>query len=94
MTARILALAAAVFAMLTSFTAVPVAAQNDGTAFDVRSFTCPLGGANFSQDVGYYALPVLTMPDGSWLGDTEIGVQIPDLPGQRAGDLAQPCPRG
>ncbi|MEE1878018.1 hypothetical protein [Altererythrobacter litoralis] len=63
-----------------AFTPAPAAAQEDGTSLDVREFTCPLGGASFNQDVGYYAFPLLTMPDGSWLGDYETGVQIPVCP--------------
>ena len=49
--------------------------------FDLRSFACPLGGEKFSQDVGYSAFPLLTLPDGSWLGDFQIGTQIPICPG-------------
>ncbi|MFM2409562.1 MAG: hypothetical protein RL481_390, partial [Pseudomonadota bacterium] len=49
-------------------------------SFDVRSFTCPIGGKVFEQEVGYSAFPLITLPDGSWLGDTEIGVQIPVCP--------------
>lgn len=49
-------------------------------SFDVRSFTCPLGGAQFSHDVGYSAYPLLTLPDGSWLGDFAIGTQVPVCP--------------
>ena len=50
-------------------------------AFDLRSFTCPLGGEKFSHDVGYSAYPLLTLPDGSWLGDYQISTQVPTCPG-------------
>jgi hypothetical protein len=49
-------------------------------SYDVRQFTCPIGGKVFEQEVGYSAFPLITLPDGSWLGDTEIGVQIPVCP--------------
>ena len=48
--------------------------------FSVQDFTCPLTGTAFKQEVGYFSFPLITMPDGSWLGDTEIGVQIPVCP--------------
>ncbi|MFZ9394458.1 MAG: hypothetical protein ACO25F_00165 [Erythrobacter sp.] len=80
MTARIHALAAAVLAALLACCAAPAAAQGEGAANDLRSFACPLGGKTFRQDVGYFALPLVIMPDGSWLGDTEIGVQVPVCP--------------
>ena len=48
--------------------------------FDVRHFTCPLGGKAFDQDVGYFAFPLITLPDGSWLGDNMIDAQIPVCP--------------
>src|SRR3569623_2500113 len=49
-------------------------------SFDVRHFTCPLGGKTFDQDVGYNAFPLITLPDGSWLGDNLIDAQIPICP--------------
>lgn len=49
--------------------------------YDPRRFTCPVGGAEFEQEVGYYAFPLLTLPDGSWLGDEAIDAQIPLCPG-------------
>lgn len=52
-----------------------------GVEFDVRKFVCPVGGAKFTQDVGYYAMPLVQFADGSWLGDIEIDVQIPECPG-------------
>ena len=62
--------------------ALPAAAAPEKPeTFDVRSFTCPLGGEQFSQDVGYSAYPLLTLPDGSWLGDFAIGAQVPVCPG-------------
>lgn len=48
--------------------------------FDKREFTCPIGGAKFTQDVGYSAFPLVTLPDGSWMGDDQIGVQVPVCP--------------
>lgn len=73
------------FSMLLAamFTA-PAEARKDPDGkevdFDKREFTCPLGGKKFMQDVGYFSFPLITMPDGSWLGDIEIGVQIPVCP--------------
>ena len=62
--------------------ALPAAAAPEKPeTFDVRSFTCPLGGEQLSQDVGYSAYPLLTLPDGSWLGDFAIGAQVPVCPG-------------
>lgn len=46
----------------------------------MREFVCPTSGKKFRQDVGYSSFPLITLPDGSWLGDTEIGVQIPVCP--------------
>lgn len=66
--------------MLLSAILVPPAAGRDDEAVDQRSFTCPLNDRTFTQDVGYSAFPLITLPDGSWLGDTEIGVQIPVCP--------------
>jgi len=80
MKAGIIALAAVVVPSLMAFTPAPAAAQEDGSSIDVREFTCPLGGASFNQEVGYYILGDLTMPDGSWPGDDKIGVQIPVCP--------------
>lgn len=48
--------------------------------FDVRHFICPLGGKPFDQDVGYSSFPLITLPDGSWLGDLLIDAQIPVCP--------------
>ena len=48
--------------------------------FAVTAFTCPLGGKAFRQEVGYSAFPLYTLPDGSWLGDFQINVQIPVCP--------------
>lgn len=73
--------AALLFAV--SLSSVSAAAQPDDDAlqkYDLREFTCPIGGKKFEQDVGYSAFPLITMPDGSWLGDTQIGVQIPACP--------------
>ncbi len=52
----------------------------DQQRFDLRRFTCPLGGLGFEQDVGYASYPLLTMPDGSWLGDHLINAQVPVCP--------------
>lgn len=58
----------------------PARADDEPAPSDLRRFTCPVGGAAFAQDVGYAAFPLLTLPDGSWLGDTQIGVQVPVCP--------------
>jgi hypothetical protein len=61
--------------------AAAAAAPKDGPAkYDVRHFTCPLGGKPFDQDVGYSSFPLITLPDGSWLGDFMIDAQIPVCP--------------
>ena len=57
------------------------APRDDAAQFDVREFVCPLGGAKFSADVGYPSLALVQFVDGSWLGDTQIDVQIPQCPG-------------
>jgi hypothetical protein len=49
--------------------------------FQVRDFTCPVGGARFTQDVGYMSLVLVQFPDGSWLGDDKVDAQIPECPG-------------
>lgn len=67
-------------ALLTPCAAFPLAAQEDDPPTDPREFTCPLGGARFTHNVAYSAFPLITLPDGSWLGDTQIGVQIPVCP--------------
>ncbi|NML04196.1 hypothetical protein [Sphingomonas sp. G-3-2-10] len=62
--------------------AVPLAGAGaqDAEPRDRRSFSCPIGGKAFVQDVGYFALPIARFPDGSWLGDHLIDVQIPVCP--------------
>lgn len=60
--------------------AVHAATRDDAVQFDVREFVCPLGGARFSADVGYPSLALVQFVDGSWLGDTQIDVQIPQCP--------------
>lgn len=70
--------------LLIALLAAPLAAQGEDwqtEEYDVRSFTCPLGGEAFTQDVGYPTYPLETLPDGSWLGDVAIGAQIPECPG-------------
>ncbi len=72
--------------LLLVLLAAPLAAQEPGDEpwneqYDPRSFTCPLGGERFDQDVGYASFPLETLPDGSWLGDIAIGAQIPQCPG-------------
>ena len=67
-------------ALLPPAAASPLAAQDDTQPTDLREFTCPVGGARFTHNVGYSAFPLITLPDGSWLGDTQIGVQIPVCP--------------
>lgn len=57
--------------------ALPAAAEE---GLDRRDFTCPVGGERFTQDVGYSAFPLIVLPDGSWLGDALIDVQIPACP--------------
>ena len=49
--------------------------------FDKREFTCPVGGAKFSQDVGYSTYPLVTFPDGSYPGDEATDAEIPVCPG-------------
>lgn len=58
----------------------PLVAQEGDPPTDLREFTCPLGGTQFTHNVAYSAFPLITLPDGSWLGDTQIGVQIPVCP--------------
>ena len=65
---------------LLSATLAPVAAAQGDENLDKRSFTCPLGGKTFTQEVGYSAFPLITLPDGSWLGDALMDVQIPVCP--------------
>lgn len=69
-----------VVAFAVTILGVPTHAKNPAAEFDVREFTCPIGGKSFRQDVGYPGFPLITLPDGSWLGDTEIGAQIPVCP--------------
>jgi hypothetical protein len=56
------------------------APDGSSTPLDLRHFVCPVGGKAFDQDVGYSAFPLITLPDGSWLGDSLIDVQIPSCP--------------
>lgn len=71
----------ALLALLLALLAVPASAKDEKPEeFSVQTFTCPLTGKTFRQEVGYFAFPLITMPDGSWLGDTQIGVQIPVCP--------------
>ena len=67
-------------ALATGAAASTPPAKPSGEKFDVRHFTCPLGGKAFDQDVGYFAFPLVTLPDGSWLGDNMIDAQIPVCP--------------
>jgi hypothetical protein len=64
------------FGLTVSLTGAEARAED----YDKRQFICPIGGKKFSHDVGYSAFPLITFPDGSWLGDTQIGVQIPICP--------------
>lgn len=65
--------------LLFAALAVPLAAQS-ADPIDERRFTCPVGGKAFRQEVGYAAFPLITLPDGSWLGDPMMDVQIPVCP--------------
>lgn len=65
--------------LLFAALAVPLAAQG-ADPIDERRFTCPVGGKAFRQEVGYAAFPLITLPDGSWLGDPMMDVQIPVCP--------------
>ena len=67
-------------ALLMPGAASPLVAQDDALPADLREFTCPVGGAHFTHNVAYAAFPLITLPDGSWLGDIGIGVQIPVCP--------------
>ena len=70
-------------ALCLAFPALPAAAQKAAEppeTYDMRSFTCPIGGEKFKHDVGYSAYPI-ELPDGSWLGDFQIGTQVPVCPG-------------
>lgn len=67
-------------ALATGAAASTSPAKPSSEKFDVRHFTCPLGGKPFDQDVGYFAFPLVTLPDGSWLGDNMIDAQIPVCP--------------
>jgi hypothetical protein len=74
---RTLALLLLLVPSLTIAQPVPGEKSED---FHVMQFTCPLGGATFKQDVGYYSLPIVRFADGSWLGDVGIDAQIPKCP--------------
>jgi hypothetical protein len=74
------ALIAAVLALLAQPAQVSAKPADKPEEYSVEAFTCPLTGTAFKQEVGYSAFPLITMPDGSWLGDTQIGVQIPVCP--------------
>lgn len=67
-------------AALLVWTFTPATAEPYKEDYDVRTFTCPIGGKKFKQDVGYSSFPLITLTDGSWLGDAQIGVQIPICP--------------
>jgi len=68
--------------LLLLIAAAPIApsAARDAEPIDRRDFTCPLGGQRFTQEVGYSAFALITLPDGSWLGDPLMDVQIPRCP--------------
>lgn len=86
--------------LLASLALLPahaIAQSARGVEFDVREFTCPIGGAKFSQDVGYASMPLVQFADGSWLGDVDIDVQIPECPGNGVlliPDYEHPQPSG
>jgi hypothetical protein len=46
----------------------------------LESFTCPLTGKAFKQDVGYNTFPLVTFPDGSYPGDEKVDAQLPVCP--------------
>lgn len=74
-------LAFAALSLLIAAPGLPAYAESPAKqTYLVRSFICPISGKSFEQEVGYSAFPLITMPDGSWLGDTEIGAQIPVCP--------------
>jgi hypothetical protein len=75
------ATALALLAAAAPSTPAAAAPAGDSTAVDLRHFVCPVGGKSFDQEVGYAAFPLITLPDGSWLGDSLIDVQIPSCPG-------------
>jgi hypothetical protein len=76
------ALGASLSALLIALAPIPfaVAKPAEPEVHHKMDFVCPVGGKAFSQGTGYDAFPLITFPDGSWLGDTEIGVQIPVCP--------------
>jgi len=78
---RIVAVIALMVAAMFSPASAQQPSRSERSRLDVRTFSCPVGGQSFEQELGYSSFPLITMPDGSWLGDTEIGVQIPVCPG-------------
>lgn len=72
----------AAFCLLAHGTTTASAAEPsaDREAIDRREFTCPVGGAKFTQDVGFSTYPLVTFPDGSYPGDDRIETEIPICP--------------
>lgn len=48
--------------------------------FELREFTCPLGGKRFTQAVTHPHMPLARFPDGSHMGDEWVDQQIPECP--------------
>ncbi|HMJ93409.1 MAG TPA: hypothetical protein VK472_04850 [Allosphingosinicella sp.] len=74
----------ATFAALLTLAASPLSAadpEEEPYSFDKRQFTCPLGGARFEHDVGYFTYPLVTFPDGSYPGDEGVDAELPACPG-------------
>jgi hypothetical protein len=73
---------AVVSTLLLTVASAGSAGGGEGKApgYDVREFTCPVGGKAFKQDVGYFVLSLVTFPDGSYPGDDRIDAQIPVCP--------------
>jgi hypothetical protein len=73
---------AALVALMPAAESVAEPQPDSGShSFDKREFTCPLGGARFEHDVGYFTYPLVTFPDGSYPGDEAVDAEIPACPG-------------
>lgn len=48
---------------------------------ELRTFTCPLDGKAFRQTVQFPHFPLVTLPDGSHLGDQWVEMELPECPG-------------
>lgn len=80
-----LSIAALLFATLPGSLAAKTFDNNQARQweFELREFTCPIGGERFRQAVTHPHMALASFPDGSHMGDEWVDQQIPECPDNR-----------